>query len=330
VNADLRPVTSSGFSVVTGVGGLFMSNSAKIVGGDVLVNGEIQMQNTTQIGLSTNPLRVDVAHQNCPVPADANYPRLCNSGENGQPISIQNTSHIFGTVKANNQTDGTGMSDPGLSASSGITPQALPVHDRGAQITAVTQTITGADASCNTVGGTLSWPANVKITGDVLIAKDCKVTVNGNVWITGKLDLSNSAKLIVSNTLATTMPDVMVDGISIKLSNSSALVSNTSSTGMRMLTYWSRAACSPDCASVTGTDLYNSRNDETITVSNTASAPESTFYARWTRVNINNSGGIGALIGQTVQLSNSATITFGSSAASGSTFWVLSGYRRAF
>lgn len=330
ITAELRPVTSKGFSVVTGVGGLFMTNSAKIVGGDVLVNGEIVMDNTTQIGLSTNPVKVEVAHQNCPVPADATYPKLCNSGENGQPITIADTAHIYGSVKANNQTTTANMSDPGLVGSSGVAAQALPVHDRAAQIGAVATTITAADASCDAVGAVKSWPANVKITGDVTIGKNCKVTLNGNVWITGKLTLMNTGQLIVGDTLTTTMPDVMIDGTNVSLLNSSSLVGNTSGTGMRVLTYHSLATCSPDCTSVTGSDLYNSRNVETITMSNTASAPESIFYARWTQVNISNSGGVGALIGQTVKLSNSATITFGSAAATGSTFWVLDGYRRTF
>ncbi len=330
INADLRPIKSAGYSIVTGVGGLFMANSAKIVGGDVFVNGEITMSNTTQIGLSTNPVNVSVANQNCPKPADANYPRLCTATDNVQPINIASPAKIYGSVKANYQTDGSNMVSPGLVASSGVDPLALPTHDREAQKSAATTALSGTDASCNTVGGTRNWPANVKISGNVLLSKNCKVTLNGNVWITGTLTMSQSAQLIVSDTLASTVPDVMVDGPTVSLSNSSALVSNTSKTGLRLLTYWSRAGCSPDCTAVTGTDLYDSRNDDTIVIDNTVSAPESTFYARWTRVNIVNSGGIGAIIGQTIQLNNSATITFGSQAATCTTFWVLDGYRRTF
>lgn len=329
IKVDLRPVKSGTYSIVTGVGGLYMSNSAKIVGGDVLVNGEISMTNTSQIGLTTNSVKVDVAHQNCPVPADANYPRLCASGENGQPITITGSAKIFGTVKANNQVNGAGMSNPGLVTGT-VTPGGLPVHDRGAQVTAVANNQTGAIASCS--GSTIkSWPANLKITGDVTISGSCKVTIEGNVWITGKLDLSNSAQLIISNSLTTTMPDIMIDGTSAKLSNSSMIVSNSSSTGARLITYWSRASCSPDCTSVTGTDLYNTRNDQTISLVNSSSAPESILYAKWSRVSLNNSGGVGALIGQTVNLTNSATVTFGTATStSGSTFWVVDGYRRAF
>ena len=329
IQADLRPVAAGTYSIVTGVGGLFMSNSAKVVGGDVLVNGEIEMSNTAQIGLATSPVRVEVAHQNCPEPPNATYPRLCASGENGQPISLSNSAHIYGTVKANNQTSGAGMSDPGLTAGA-IAAQALPAHDRAAQKAAATNNLTAAAASCNSNGATRNWPANVKITGNVTISKSCKVTINGDVWITGTLDMTNSGQIIVANSLNTTQPTVMVDGTSAKLSNSSALISNTSATGLRLITYWSRASCSPDCADVTGTDLYNSRNDETISLDNSASATESIFYARWTRVALKNSGGIGALIGQTVHLSNTATVTFGSSVGTGTTYWVLDGYRRSF
>jgi hypothetical protein len=321
-------VTSGSYSIVTGVGGLYMSNSAKIIGGDVFVNGEINMSNSSQIGLSTNPINVSVAHQNCPEPADANYPRLCASGENGQPITISGTAHIYGTVKANNQTTGTAMSDPGLVAGA-VTPSALPTHDRNAQKAAVATTDTAATAGCS--NGTKNWPANYKITGNVTVSGTCQVTINGDVWITGTLSVRNSAILRISNTLGTTMPNIMVDGATATFRNSATIASNASSTGAQLLTYFSTASCQPDCANVTGTDLYNSRNTVTIDFDNSASAPNSILYARWTRVNLGNSGGVGALVGQTIALRNSATVTFGTAINSlGTTYWVLDGYRRDF
>lgn len=329
VKIDMRPVAAGNYSIVTGVGGLLMSNSAKIVGGDVLVNGEIEMSNTAQIGLSTNAVKVEVAHQNCPNPATAAYPRLCAAGEDGQPISLTNSAHIYGSVKANNQTNGAGMSNPGLVTGT-VPAQALPTHDRPAQKAAAVNNMTATAASCNNNGDVRNWPANVKITGDVTISKTCKVTINGNVWITGKLDMINSGQILVANSLGTTRPSIMIDGQTAKMSNSASLTSNSSGTGVQLLTYWSRAACSPDCSNVTGTDLFNSRNDESISLDNTASAPESILYARWTRVALKNSGGIGALVGQTVQLSNTATVTFGSTIATGTAYWVLDGYRRDF
>jgi len=143
---DLRPVTSGEYSVVSGFGGLIMSNSAKILGGDVLVNGTVALSNTAQIGLTTSPVNLEVAHHSCPSSGGPSYPEACTSG---QPISLANTSHIYGSVEANNQTDGSDMSNPGLVASSGVVPQVLPTHDRNGQKSAVATEITGSAASCS-------------------------------------------------------------------------------------------------------------------------------------------------------------------------------------
>ncbi len=327
----LRGVSGGSFSVVTGVGGLYMSNNAKIVGGNVYVNGEIQLSNSAQIGLTTNPVNVRAAHMICPVPATAAYPRVCGVGENGQPISMSVNAKIYGNVQATNQTTGTNMFSPGLQAGSPA-PSALPTHDRDALKAAISSTITGASAGCSS--GTKTWAANTKITGNVSISGSCKVTVSGDIWITGNLTMGNTSQLIVANGL-TTAPVLMLDGSAgLNMDQSSALVSNTNATpvGFRVVTYWSAASCSPECSDVTGTDLYNSRNTSTISLSNSASGPQTEFYARWSRVTINNSGNIGALVGQTVQLSNSGTITFGATVTGGFgiSAWVVNTYKRTY
>jgi len=326
IAVTLYPVTSSAESVISGAGGLFMSNSAKIVGGSVFINGGISMTNSSQIGLSVSPLTVQVADDNCPIPADATYPRVCNANEGGQPIILTNSSHIYGTVTATNQTSGSGMSSPGL-VSGSVSPQALPVYNRSAQIAAVTSTVTGASESCSR--GTETWPANLKITGNVTISNSCALTIMGDVWITGNLSASNSAQLIVTDSLGNTVPHLMVDGSGgVSLTNSADLVPNASGTGFEILTFWSTASCSPSCSSVTGTDLYNSRSVTTISLSNTVSATNTTLYAYWSQVNIANSGQIGSVIGQTIKLSNTAAITFGGSSGSSTTVYIVKGYRR--
>ena len=325
---DLRPVTYGAFSLVSGEGGLTMSNSSKIVGGDVFVNGTIRLSNSAQIGLSTNPVNVQVADQACPQPPDSTYPRVCNSGEGGQPITINNTAHIYGVVQATNQTNGNGMTNSGLVAGSNVAPQALPTYDRASQKAAVVNNLTGSAASCSG-SQNIVWQANTKITGNVTLSNSCTVTVQGNIWITGNLSVSNTSKLIVDASLGTTVPNVMVDGSGgATFSNSSRLVSNASGTGFEIYTFYSKASCSPDCTSVTGTDLANSRSVTTISLSNSSSAPNTTFYAYWSQVNVGNSGQIGAIIGQTISLSNTGTITFGNSTNIGTTTWVVKGYRR--
>lgn len=331
VETTLRPVRAGDYSIVTGVGGLKLSNSAKIIGGNVLVNGTITMSNTSQIGLTTNPVNVEVANQACPVIPDATYPRICAPGEGGQPVSISNEAHIYANVKANGQTSKANMSNPGLTASYGVETQALPPHDRAAQKAAVSVNRTGTDASCDTNNGTKTWAANTKITGDVNVGKNCKIILQGNVWITGNIKLSNSAQLIVGETLGTTRPTVMVDGKDTEFSNTSKISGNSVKTGIQLISYWSNTTCSPNCTDVTGTNLYNSRGITTIQLKNQASGPESIFYSRWTQVEVSNGGQIGALVGQTVNLTNSSTITFGSSAGiPEQTYWVIDTYRRVF
>ena len=338
VTVMLRPVTTGLFSVASGVGGLYLQNSAKILGGDVLVNGEISMTNTSQIGLTTNPVTVKVAHQNCPNPATSSYPRLCASGENGQPISMNNSAQIYGEVEANNQVSGAGMSNPGLTSGSGVPVQALPTHNRTQQKANVTLTTSDSSyLSCNS--GTRTWPAKLKIVGNVTISNSCNVILEGDVWITGTLTVRNSGRITVqngislggTNTVDNRLPTIMIDGASgLTVEQSGALMSNAASVGMQVVTYWSRASCSPDCSDVTGVDLYNSRNDRTVHLQNSAQAPNSILFARWTQLELANGGGVGAVVGQTVRLSNSASVTFGVSAGVGTTSWVIDNYRRTF
>lgn len=326
IYVDLYPVTTGNYSIVAGAGGLYMSNSSKVTGGNVFVNGNINMSNSAQIGLTTNPVNVQVADDICPTsPPYDDYPQVCSSGN---PITINNTAHIYGTVTATNQTNGSGMSNTGL-VSGGITPtQSLPTYNRAAQEAAVTNTMTGSAASCSN-NQSVTWPANTKITGNVTMTQKCKVDVEGNVWITGTLNMSNTTQMIVDNSNGTTRPVIMVDGAGgASFSNSSQITANSSGTGAEVITFYSTADCSPECSSVTGKDLFNSRTIATLNLAQSFAAPNSILYAYWTQVGLSNSGQIGAVIGQTISMSNTATITFGSSTGVPNTTWVVKGYRR--
>ena len=323
--------STGGASVVTGVGGLVMTNSAKIVAGNVYVNGTISMTNTAQIGTTTSPVTVRAAHQSCPVPANATYPQVCGSGS-GQPITATNSARIYGDVQATNQTNGSFMTNPGLSAGTPA-PLPLPTHDRAAQIAAVANTMTAAAASCSS--GSRNIPANTRITGNVNWTNTCDVTLNGDVYVTGNVSISNSAEIFVAESVGATAnrPDIMIDGSNgLNMSNNSTIHDNSFNTGVRVITYRSAASCSPNCANVTGTDLYNSRNLSTISLNNNASAPQTIFFAKWSQVNIVNSGDIGALIGQTVRLNNSAAVVFGASiddyVTPGDLTWLVYSYRQ--
>lgn len=319
-------VITGAYAVQSGVGGLEMSNSATVANGEVYINGELHMQNTAQIGTESDPTKVWVAHQTCPDPPDATYPTQCTSGE---PITMQNQAHIYGEVRATNQTDGSGMSDPGLLAGENAAPVSLPDHDRDAQQAAVTSTRDDDDASCSG-NQTDTWAANLHITGDqVTLKNQCQITVEGDIWIDGSLELNNTAKLIVSDSLGDTQPVIMVDGQNgFKIQNNTELVPNSSDAGFKIITYWSQAACSPDCGDVTGPDLANSQGQMTIDINNSALASKSILYARWSKVRLQNGGTIGALVGQTVELQNSGNVLFNGEEVFGERTWAVKTYQR--
>jgi len=336
---DVEAVTSGvgPTSVASGVGGLLLNGNAKIAGGDVVVDGTITMSNNSQIGLSTNPVNVRVADQACPQPPDATYPLVCSGG--AQPITIGNTAYIYGNVQAKNQTTGTNMLNPGLvacSPSSNCDPIALPAFDRTgfkSTVTAAAQNLTGAQAStCS--GGIVNWPANVKITGNVTGTNNCTIKINGNVWITGNLSLGNGQKLAIQTSVGTTTPSIVIDGSTgMTFGNNSGITTNSSGTGAEIVTFWSAAGCSPDCSTVTGTALATSQTATTINFNNNSSAPNTILYAYWSKAVISNNGNLGAVAGQTVQLSNNSVINFTSSVPGSDnriTTWVKRGYMRIY
>jgi hypothetical protein len=213
----------------------------------------------------------------------------------------------------------------------------MPAYDRDGQKAAVVTTITAASAACSS--GTKTWAANTKITGNVSIANGCVVTLNGNVWITGRLDVNNNATIKVADSLGATRPVVMVDGATsgsnyaATINNNGILQPNATGTGLMLITYWSAAACSPDCVDVTGTDLQSSQNVKTLDLSNNGVASNSILYARWTKVDISNNGAIGAVAGQTINMGNNAVINFTTSVPGSSNqtiTWAKRGYMRVY
>lgn len=327
----VRPIEAVDFSVVTGVGGLTMENSAKVIGGSVFVNGTIAMTGSSQIGLTNAPVPVFAAHQSCPLGGGATYPQQCATG-NGEPISIDNPAWIFGEVRAQNQTNGARMSDTGLVTNSSVSPLALPLHDRTAQKNAIVPAndMTGAAASCTSNNGTKTWPANTKITGNVTVSRSCTVTVEGDVWITGDLAMRQSGTVKPLNTILTP-PSIMIDGTTT-MENSSTFASTTAATpvGFKVISY-KNSMNNPD-AVPTGQDLFNSTQVESIALSQTASGPNTEFYAKWSKLSVGNSGGIGAVTGQSIRLHNSASITFGAKVSGLPTImgWIIESYRRDY
>jgi hypothetical protein len=139
------------------------------------------------------------------------------------------------------------------------------------------------------------------------------------------------------------MPVIVTDGIisggtnggnpSFALSNNGKIQANSSNTGVQVISFYTNAPCSPDCATLTGTQLANSQPLMTIDLGNNGSAQYSNFYAYWTLARVSNNGALGSIAGQTVDLENNAVISFTSSVPGSSnqiTTWVKRGYMRVY
>lgn len=332
-------------SVISGAGGLILNGSASITNSDIHINGFIDLNGASKIGTAAQPVNVDVAHYSCPAGApDPTYPKYCTSG---QPITMDWSTAIYGTVCARNQTSTgpnnnikTGSGGQGLVASCVDDPDApdyqpLPSYDRNAHIAAVTTTGNASDITYDCSrwmagqGFSRTWPANLQLNGNVSMTSSCDLIITGDVYITGNLNIGGAAKIRVAESLGATRPVIMVDG-DIDVGGSSSLVPNSSGTSAHFITFKSTAACSPSCVSVTGSDLYNSQSLTTIDIAGAGNFPGAIFQAYWSKIKMGGSGTTGSAIGQTIELSGAGTLTFGTSLSSGELTWTIRSYQQDF
>ncbi len=339
IKVTIVGTSAKGYSVHTGPGGLILGGSATITNSDVFVNGTLTLSGTSRIGTYSQPLNVDVAHNSCPSGSNPgpSYPETCTAG---QPISMQQNTLIYGSVCATNQTSSgprnggnilPGNGGEGLKLGCKSDPVSPPTYNRSAHISAVNTTASGSDNSyiCNRSPFTRNWSANIKLTGNVTIGSSCDITINGNTYITGNLSIGGASKLRVANSLGSNRPVVIVDG-TITVNGSAQMIANDSATGIQFISFKSSASCSPACTSISGTDLKTSQSLETVTVNGGVNLPGMIFQAYWSKAVIGGSGSIGAVAGQTVDMSGAGTVTFGTELSSGVRTWTITSYQQDF
>lgn len=333
---------SKGYSVHTGPGGLILGGSANITNSDVYVNGGITLNGSAKIGTYAQPLKVNVANQQCPTGNNPGptYPQVCSSV---QPITTAWSTAIYGTVCATGQTsNNNGSGNPAgniLPGSSGgglmlgcIAPVVNPpTYDRAGQIAAVSVTGASNDNTyvCKSWPFNRTWPANLKLTGNVSIAGSCNIVITGDAYITGNLSIGGASKITVADSLGTTRPVVMVDG-TITINGSSQMIANSSGTGIHFVSFKSTASCSPNCTSLSGNDLKSSQNLETVDVGGGVNLPGMIFQAYWGKAVLAGGGSVGSIIGQTVDMSGAGTVTFGTTLSSGESTWTVTSYQEIF
>ncbi len=328
---------STGYSVLTGPGGLILGGSANITNSSVYVSGTITMNGASKIGTYNQPVTVDVANNACPTGTDPGptYPTVCTDGS--QPITMAWSTNIYGSVCATGQTS-TGPNNniqggnggQGLETGCTAPVDSPPSYNRPAQISAVTTTASGSSGSYACTGNSsITWPANLELTGDVTIGNSCKIDVTGNVWITGNLTINGAAQITVDNSLGTTQPVIMVDG-TISVGGSASMIANSYGTGIDFISFDSTNSCTTSttdyCSTLTGNDLKSSQSLQTINISGSVNIPGMVFDAYWSEVTLSGSGNLGAATGQTVNLDGAGTVVFGTTLASNTTTWSISSY----
>lgn len=331
---------SDGYSVHTGPGGLILGGSANITNSDVFVNGKITMNGAARIGTASQPVDVQVAHQSCPTNANPgpNYPQVCTTG---QPISLQWSTYIYGSVCATGQTSYgpnpshnilPGSGGQGLVLGCNASPVKTPTYNRAEHIANMTTTANSnsIDYNCsqwrNPDGFSRTWPANLRLNGNVSAASSCDLVITGDVYITGDLNIGGAARIRVADSVGNDRPVVVVDG-NITSAGSGQMIANSSGTGIHFISFRSNAPCNPSCTEITGTNLKNTQNLETVNVGGAANLPGMIFQSYWGRISIAGSGNVGAVAGQTIDMSGAGTITFGTELSSGERSWTISSYQ---
>lgn len=330
--------SSSGYSVLTGPGGLILGGSANVTNSAVYVGGTITMTGATQIGTASKPLVVDVGNNACPTGSNPGptYPQVCTNGT--QPISLQYSTDIYGSVCATGQTSTgpnnnikTGNGGLGLESNCTAPVATPPTYNRMAQIDAVTTTASGSSNTyvCDSWPFNRTWPANLELTGNVDVGSSCNVTLNGNVYVTGNLTIDGASTINVSNSVGSTAPVIIVDG-TITVDGSPSIITNSSGTGIEFISFESDSSCTTSvtdyCSTITGTALADSQTMQTITVGGSVNFPGIIFDAYWGEVVIGGSGHIGAATGQTVNLDGAGSVIFGTKLATNTSTWSITSY----
>ena len=324
---------SDGFSVHTGPGGLLLGGNASITNSDVHVNGFIQLDGFAQIGTENDPRAVNVANIRCPVgnnPGEA-YPEQCSPGD-GNPITVGSNARIYGSVCATHQTNSSNIlgGDGGEGLIAGcIAPEVQPPqYDRQAHIDAV-ETIASSNDNlyrCQDSNNNITWPDNLRLTGNVSLTGNCTINIAGNVHITGSFRTGGSSTVRVADSLGEEQPVIMVDG-EIDVGGSGQFISNSQGIGAKFISFQSEASCSPDCTDLSGNDLYNSQNQTTVDLGSGVNLAGMVFQSYWGTAKLAGSGSVGAIAGQTVDLRGSGTVVFGTILSSGEKTWRATSYQ---
>lgn len=319
-------------NVYAGAGGLILSGNVNISNTDIYVEGFINLSNASaSIGSPSDNLR-NIEARNVWCLVSGSYPEPCPSGT--QPITLNNNAKIYGHVCANGQTTSTNIFT--LDTGCAVLPRPNPyTYDRDAHIASMDPSRSYApthnSVACGN-GDNTNWLDGTTITGSITInSNSCDLTISGNVYIQGNLDLSKGTVRIADG--LATRPVIVVDGL-ITTRNNMAIIANDQNIGGRFISY----KCKNDsgvavngCTSLNDMALYHSRDNVTVDAKSSDGAIGSIMQSYWGKIDIAASGTIASAIGQTVELSGNGAVVFGDNLASETqSTWTIRSYQYDF
>jgi hypothetical protein len=327
IKAQVNPTQ---YSVFTGSGGLKIGPGVVIQGGNIYIQGKVDVSLVAGIGTNSNPINLKVGNIGCRAGgAGSEYPVLCPASS--QPISLAGfLSSIYGTVCATGQTSSSNIY-PG-STGQGLIPNcvapfgSMPVFDKQAFVNSMTTPAQQAsNANCDGPGNSVNWNAGTIFNGNVSFAAVCKVTLKGDVYIKGNLTSNLFIDFIVDENVS--KPPVIVVNGNVAI-NHSRVNANSAGVPMRIISFGStNSACTAsDSCSVLPSydDIYNSTSTQTATCQGLphGDMPGLILQSYFGKVTIDDGCRVGSVAGQTVdfeffsgtsmvgQLSLDGTVTY--------------------
>lgn len=318
-------------NVYAGAGGLILSGAVNVSNTDIYVEGFIQLSNSSaSIGSPSDIREIEARNVWCLV--GGNYPEPCPSGT--QPITVNNNAELYGHVCANGQTDGTNIFT--LDTGCTVLPRPNPfTYDRDAHIASMDPVKTygpsNSAVACGN-GDNTEWLDGTTITGSITLnSNSCNLTISGDVYIQGNLDLSKGTVRVADG--LTTRPVIITDG-TITTRNNLAILANDQGIGARLISYKCRndsGVATNGCSSLNDMALYNSRDQVTIDAKSSDGAIGSIFQSYWGKADVGASGNIASIVGQTVELSGNGSVVFGDNLATETqSIWTIRSYQYDF
>lgn len=280
---NLTPITEN---VLAGSAGLTMSGSffpwsgqpSAMQKGSIYSRGKIQLNGaTTNIGSATDSSKVMAANLGCGT--GINFPQQCPATD--PPIRFTGTSggwwstgsgKVYGTVCATDQPASadilTGPTGSGLQQNCVAPDYGMPYFNKTAFTSSKNVPVTAMISQCGSGFGLPTpavWAPNIRIIGNVTLQGsfwgECVATLMGDVYIKGDLNIGSKTRFIVSDTIGSRRPVIVVDGKVTISHDAVGVFANGSGSPVTIISFWSNdTACSTSdtCTTISAANLYSS------------------------------------------------------------------------